>query len=148
MQIWSSIDELPVYYYFKVIEKNDLNYLVREDSKSTPQETKTKEILKAWDNIQTELIELNMKDPKYLEELKGQRRHYLRKIRATVGQSPADQIHYERYKPQYESEDKFDYDKSLAILEKNLGFSINDKQMTVKRYYTHLQLMKEASHGN
>lgn len=148
MQIWSSIDELPVYYYFKVIEKNDFDYLIREDTKSTPQATKTKKLLKAWDMIQTELIELNMKDPKYMEELKGQRRHFLRKIRATVGNSAADQIHYERFKPQYESEEQFDYDKSLAILEKHLGFSINDKQMTVKRYYTHLQLMKEASHGS
>tara|TARA_S200002703_G_scaffold76187_1_gene65817 strand:+ start:432 stop:878 length:447 start_codon:yes stop_codon:yes gene_type:complete len=145
MQIWSSIDELPVFYYFKVIEKGDLKYLIETDSKSTPEETKLNQLIKAWDNIQTELIELNMKDPKYMADLQGQKRHYLRKIKATLSQKTVDQIHYERYKPQYENEDKFDYDKSLAILEKHLGFSINDKQMTVKRYYTHLQLMKEQS---
>jgi len=147
MQIYNSIDTLPIWNYWQCINKNSREPLIIDCPKSTPEPTKQKALSEAWNKIENEMIALQLQDPKYVLQLKDDARHILRQIKAMLSGKTIDKLHYEMSVLKRDSvlQKDFNYNKSVAILEKYLSRAIDDKIMTVTRYYTHWQMMIE--HG-
>lgn len=145
MQIWSSIEDLPIYNYWKVIETGVLDYLLIEKPEKIEKSVK-KKLLEAWDNIQTEMLDLQIKDKSFVEHLQAEKRHYLKKIKAALTQKTYDVLVYEASEEARKKEinEPFDFENSLAMLEEKLHYQIDDKKMTVKRYYIHLIRLKNG----
>ena len=141
MQIYSSIEELSIYNYWKVITTGDLKWLIKDnEGVKLASEIKSK-LLKAWEQIEVEMYEMQLEDPDYLDKLKDERDHYLLKIQVALENKTIDRLHYENQVDFFEKKEhsKFDFDGSLAMLEEVLHTQIDERKMTVKRYYTHLK---------
>ena len=143
MQIYSSIEDLPIYNYFKCIEKSDLKFLVSNGS-----EQPKKKLEAAYVNIENELIELNLKNPEFVADLKEEAEHYMLKIETKINKSALNNILYLESKKQFEEEKKdskpFDFNKSLVYISKFLGYRFDPKVNTVAEYFTAINTMKDG----
>ena len=139
MKVWNSIEDLPIYFYWKVIETGDLTYLIQEKGSNLVDHVRGK-LVEAWEQIEVEMYDLQLSDPKFKTHLEDEKRHYLKKIQAALSNKPIDKIHFENSKAIHEkkSGSKFDYEDSICMLEEKIG-QIDDKKMSTKRYYTHLK---------
>ena len=147
MEYYKSIDTLPIYNYWQCVDKKDLTFLIISCPKSTPESTKLAKLSKAWESIESQMIELQLKDKTYIANLKKEARHYLKQAKAALTNNTLDRLHFKQSEIEREKESNgvgFNYNKSIAILEKYLGRHINDKEMTVSRYYIHYQMMVES----
>lgn len=146
MRHYKSINELPIARYWRVIENQDLSHLAIDGY--TAEENQLILLSKAWNDIEVEMMDMFIQDEDYLYELKTERRKVLKEIEASIGDKPyiktlvAIQKQAEKNKKQ---PDKFDFYRSIAILQKHLGFFIDPEQMSTRMYYTHYRLMKEES---
>lgn len=148
MTYFDSADTLPIWNYWMITSTGKLDYLLKsgELSKLKPQRDKQiRELAKVWDVIQEEMNEVFVKDPDFVNGLIEEKDYIYKRIDHAVSQSPLTKIKLDAAEKEREQKPDFDYDQSIAVLEKYLGFSVNDKEMSVKRYYTHLRLMKEQN---
>ena len=146
MKVWDSIDSLPIYFYWKVIDTRSLEWLLEEKpDKKTPQAEVDKLLRAAWDKIEVEMYDLQLQDKDFIHNLEAERRHYLKKIKAAVSQKTIDVLHYEQSALIHEKKEKskFDYDQSIVAIEEKIG-QIDDKKMSVRRYYAHLKKLKNG----
>lgn len=143
MQIYLSIEDLPIYNYFKCIEKRDLKFLVSDGS-----EQPKKELEEAYIKVENELIELNLKNPEFVADLKEEAEHYILKIETKINKSALNNILYLESKKQFEEEKKdnkpFDFNKSLIYISKFLGYRFDPKVNTVSEYFTAINTMKDG----
>ena len=69
MKYWKSIDELPIYYYYKVISTKDLIHLAYDLPANQNREYLTKTLQPAWDKIQIEYFDFMAKDKDFIASL-------------------------------------------------------------------------------
>lgn len=145
MKYWQSIDELPIYYYYRVLETGDLKYLAYDLPSNVNQDYMTAKLKEAWDKIQMEFFDLMAKDKDYVEALKKDVRFQIKKVKAQISSLAYDKIIFEGIKKTKESENvEFDYFQSISILEEKLKFAIDDRTMTVRRYFSHFKRLKNG----
>lgn len=146
MKYWDSIDDLPIYYYNKVIEEKSFEPLVYEDSKKFTVSKRLILLSKAWDKIELELYGLHLQDPKYIERLKDEARHYNKKIKAAISGKTVDRIHYENSKRIFEPENAkpLNFWDAIVMLQKS-GINIDPKKYSVRLYYTAINQMKKEA---
>ncbi len=150
MEIYDSIDTLPIWNYWQCINKKSLDFLVINASKSTPAETLKAALVKAWNKIEDEMIALQLRDPKYVAGLRNEGIHFIRQAKAAISGSALDKLHFKISEDSRNEtlEKEFNYNDSIAMLEERLGWNINDRKMTVSRYYTHIQRLKNGRGKN
>lgn len=149
IKYWSSIDDLPIYYYWKTASTGNLDHLIYEGSTAKLDSSYKKDLYAAWEEIELEMLEIQLSDPSYVRKLQDERRHYLKKVKAAITNNTLDKLHYQMSAEIWESIEEntpFNYERSIALMELHMGGAqINDKVMTTRRYYTHLMLMKETA---
>jgi len=141
-------DTLPIWNYWMINKTGELKYIAKscELSSFEPERQKQlREISKAWEEIQDTLNEVFVKDPDYVSAMIEEKEYVYTMIDAAVNPNALNKFKAKVAKQGKEEEREFDYETSIAVLEKYLGYSINDREMPAKRYYTHLRLMKQAN---
>lgn len=146
MKFWTSIDDLPIYNYYKFIESKDLNWLIYEQpTKKVDEDWKKEQLFKAWQIIELEFYGMMVNDPDYISELKKQLRKRSKRIDALLRPDAFYKTLWEVEKlKDNEAGNEFDYSKSIAMLEKYLKFAVDDKTMSVRRYFSHYNMMKNG----
>jgi len=145
MKYWQSIDDLPIYYYYKVLETNDLKHLVYEMPSKIDVDHLKKVLNPVWDKIELEYFDMLSKDPNYIDTLKDDIRFQIKKVKAQISSLAYDKIIFEGEKRKKAMENsEYDYYKSIALLTKNLNFAIDDKKLSVRMYFTHFNMLKNG----
>tara|TARA_R110001606_G_scaffold93417_4_gene207475 strand:- start:727 stop:1173 length:447 start_codon:yes stop_codon:yes gene_type:complete len=147
MKYWKSIDELPIYYYYKVISTKDLIHLAYDLPANQNREYLTKTLQPAWDKIQIEYFDFMAKDKDFIASLEKDIRYQIKMIKANISSLAYDKIAFEGEKILKEKEDggaDFDYHQSIAYLENSLKFAIDDKKMSVVKYFSHFNRLKNG----
>ena len=146
MKIYSSIEELPVYNYWKCVTKKDLSFLIIEDSDML-KINKDKKLAFAWEVIDDEIMDMNLQDPSYVMKLKEHRDHEMMKLEQTLRPTALAGIlindKNEELKRDSKAGKKWDLYSSIATMGKyfNSGF-IDPKKLTVVQYLANISLMK------
>lgn len=142
-------DTLPIWNYWMLTKEGKLDYLLKEGSTLSnfkdQRSKQLKQLAEAWEVISDEMNDVFVKDPDFVTSLIKEKDYIYKKIDATLNPTALTKLKLQVAEKDRESESEFDYHTSIAILEKYLGFSIDDRKMSVKKYYTHLRLMKEAN---
>ena len=143
MQIYSSIEDLPIYNYFKVTRTGSLKYLIVGNS-----EALEKDLISAWESIQDEILEIDIQDDGFVTEIKEYKEHILLKISNKLMPTALNNILYKDSKTQFEDEKKdskpFDFQGSMMIIAKFMGFRVDAKTFTTAEYFAALKLMKNG----
>ena len=109
---------------------------------------KDKKLFAAWDIIDNEMTELNLKDVGYVDELKEQRNFQLMELEQLLNPTALNNIFLQEKKAEIEANKKdskpFDFYGVLAAMSKFVGFQINSKVLTVVEYYANVTLMKQS----
>lgn len=145
---YTTIEELPVWNFWKVQQTGDHTYLLRlEDYSSRPPQQQVKVDLQAlWDNLVEAFIDrfdlpqlekriLNKRlqvNHLVLDFIIGQDKTLLTEIK--VRQRELQHLLRQR------SGVVQDLDTQAALLESHFGVTINLHQMSVKRFYTYIEL--------
>ena len=141
-------DTLPIWNYWMINKTGELKYIAESCELSSFEPERKKQlglIAEAWEEIQETLNEVFIQDPDYVSALIEEKDYLYKVIDASVNPNALNNFKLKVAKREKEDSKDFDYETSIAILEKYLGYSINDREMSAKRYYTHLRLMKKAN---
>lgn len=146
MEVYSSIDNLPVYYFDQINKTGDYSLLVKTKSKKINQI----ELEKTWEKIYNEFIkEFGISEQllKYIKLMKEAIQHYedayvngnrVSLNFAKVAEFEAEQI----FKQASESPNNV-----YAIVSKGMGFRINPLEISTREFYNYLKLISTTK-GN
>ena len=146
MKYWQSIDDLPIYFYYKLIETSNLDLLIYQPPAHKMDENYKKEKLyAAWQNIELEFFDMMAQDKDYVNGLKKQLRKRIKRLDSLLKPEAFYKTLWEVEKrKEEETEVSFDYYGSIAALNKYLKFAIDDKKLIVRMYFTYHQIMKNG----
>lgn len=144
--MYQSIDDIPVYNWFKINETNDLRWmLIDRDRKWHSGAAKN-----AWEMVYSEYIEAFGINENYLKLLEKQKELLLMNAEKAVDGDKWDPFNQNRMdmlridiKQLSTGKERPRTNEMKVHLEKHLGFKINEKETTVKEYYTYLEVMKK-----
>lgn len=151
MKYYDTIEDLPMYNWRKINKTNDINFLCYEGKAKTWKQIKTlNEVLQ---NIKNQFIDTFGISEAYRTELEIKRDILVIEASiATTGDRSQEnfkrikQKELERLYSELEETDNAIGDK--AIVEKFMGFKINDKECTVAEYYGYIELLKKHNTSN
>jgi hypothetical protein len=148
MQVYNTIEDLPIYNYWKCINKKDLNFLIKEDSKML-KSLKEKKIYNSWLIIDEEMTELNLQDASFISDLIESRDFEILKLDQLLNPTALNNILIQSKKADIialQGNDKiFDLYGSISSMSRFLGFRIDPKKVTVSEYFANIRLMKEGA---
>jgi hypothetical protein len=145
LSYYTSIDELPVYNWFKIQETSDLNYLVKG--------SETGEVLtlaSIWQNLYREFLDtFGISDAlRKSMELKRDIEMLYIEMAMTDDKSLMTEIKIKEWEQQesVKTQTTVKYNEVKVYVEKWLSFKLDEKTTTVKEYYSYLQVLeKEAT---
>lgn len=148
--LYRSIEELPIYNWFKIQNTNNLGWLNK--GIDSPEKEISEELIKVWDGIFSEFIDTFGIPEKLKEILELKRDIQCLQWEMLITDDGSLETFIDI--KQYELEQKTKVEgKSSKIneakvyLEKFMGFRINEREITVKEYYEYMQVLnKEAEH--
>lgn len=147
MKYWQSIDELPIYYYYKLVETGELEYLLKEPLEGKYNQDHVKsQLFLAWEKIELEFYDMMVLDADYVNELKKQLRERTKRLNALLKPDAFYKTLWEieKVKKEQKSNSRSDYYDTIAALNKYLKFAVDDKKLSVRMYFKHLQMMKNG----
>lgn len=149
LNYYRGIDELPIYNWFKINQTNDLTYLLKEKHEVNKRQLPVLE--RAFDKIYREYID-TFGVPEQLREiliLKRDIRVLEIDIVLTGDFSLQTFIDIKRRELeqllQKPKEEKVSINDVKAYVEKYMGFRINERECTVKDYYTYVEVLKREA---
>lgn len=146
---YNSIDTLPVFNWFKVIETGDLKNLVMNPHEVSPKRLKDQELASIWHKIYSEFIDTFGVDDTYKEILllRCEVDYYKNLMVLEEDRSMLNFIR--RAEKQLEAllKDNHEtkYDMTSVYVEKYMGFKIDKRSLSVKEYYGYLKAMEEEA---
>jgi hypothetical protein len=157
MQVYNTIEDLPIYNYWKCINNKDLNFLIKEDSKML-KSLKEKKLYNCWIIIDEEMTTLNLQDASFVSDLIESRDFEILKLDQLLNPTALNNILIESKKAElisFKEDGKiFDLYSSISSMSKFLGFRVDPKKFTVSEYFANIGLMKQiinkksANNGN
>lgn len=139
MKFYTSIDELPIYNWFKCIDKKEYSYVVKE-GKANEDESK-----EAFGKLYAEYID-TFGISKILETVLGLQNEILvLKIDKALTKDNSLQFFIDMKELELADTMNVKQSKintSKIAIEKYLGFKLNEKEVTVKEYYEYLEALK------
>ncbi len=146
LKYFESIEVMPVWNWFKVSETNDLKYLLKEDVKLTDKDRMILAVI--WDNMYFEFLE-TFGVPAKMQQVLGLRREILKLQTKMICNNRKDLealIHIkglELSALQVDS-NKQELNTVTAFVSKQMGFRINERETTVKEFYTYLKMVSNG----
>ena len=151
MKYYRTIEDLPIWNFNKVSETNDVRYLLKLDDYYTlPKKAPYEELIKIYEDIYTEVFEKfkfnDSLDDKVREDkdllilqlkiLAGEK--HLNTILKIKKRQIKDRLDMVKVEPQT-------FEKKVVILESYFKLPFDVYKMSTVRFYTYLQLYKEAA---
>jgi len=140
--VYSSIEDLPVWNWNKIIEKHDLTFLYKTEG------TYTDRLIPIWDDIQQEHLD----EFGYSDDMKSRERIMLKIIRLNIKfVETRNRVLLNFIKIQLKKLElknlsgNVKFGKLLIIVSKAMGFQINPKTYTVYQWYHTLNSLKDGS---
>ena len=139
--MYNSIDEMPIYNWFKCVELKDYSYCAKDKSKADLEACQIK-----FSELYAEYIDTFGISQQLNDILSLQNEILVLKIDLTLTKDNGIKTFIEL--KELELADKLNVKQSKTntakvAIEKYLGFRINEKEVTVKEYYDYLQAIKE-----
>jgi len=139
-KFYSSIEDLPVFNYWKILETGSLDWLVYEGGNPSEEE-----LAYTWNNIQVEVIEVMLTHKDYVKALEGKRREALRKAKAYINNDTAQKhmIELQEAEEKLKETGQADLYQVIDYIERDRGYTINEKTLSTKKYLMYLKSMKD-----
>ncbi len=149
MDVYDSIENLPIWNYYKCITEKDLNFLIESEGKFILKVTKDKLLGDAWVKIDEQMTELNLKDQSYVDDLRDVQEYELLKLDQLLNPSALNNIYLQDKENQLKEINKdnkkdFDFYGVLASMIKFMSVPIDPKKLSVIQYYANIALMKNS----
>lgn len=142
-ECWTDISELPLHNWCMVHKHSDTKYMYISNnySKLTQSEASNKAFEVCYEQYFNKFII----DREFNEWMDWKKRIAILEAEAYVGTDKSlltmAMIEQQRFDTKYpKKESSGDLEKTVAIVEKNLGFMINRKEMSVDTFYEHLRI--------
>jgi len=154
MKIYNSIDNLNLYCYGKILETNDLRYLLVLDDYFELPEIKEKEyneLFKIWENINDEIVELTGISEDYKEQFRLRKSIALLKVDMIVNENKSLQTLIEIKEMELlnlQPKNKTSIDESIISIESILKIQINDKKTSTKKYFSYIKFINKKHEEN
>lgn len=149
MKLYNSIDVLPIWNYYKIIESGDLKYLAITNNYGKDFNYDQKSALIFWEYINDEYIDFFGVSREMVEILELQAEVAINRYEWTVNKTPVCKSLWKQ------AEKKLDMllngdetnegvlQKQIFYIEKEMGFSIDEKQVSVKRFFSYIKELNE-----
>lgn len=139
--MYDSIDEMPIYNWFKCVELKDYSYCAKDRLKADLEACQIK-----FSELYAEYIDTFGISQQLSDIISLQNEILVLKIDMVLSDDKAIKTFIEL--KELELADKLNVKQSKTntakvAIEKYLGFRINEKEVTVKEYYDYLQAIKE-----
>lgn len=145
LEYYKSLDEMPVYNWFKIQQTNDLKYMLVKTRKVSTKEIE--ELEKGLKKLSSEYIDTFGISDEYKRILELSRDIEVLKIDfiLTKDRSLLTMIELKKIELKVitENKTKSDIHKIKMHADKYMGFSINTKETSVKEFYTIIESLKE-----
>jgi len=146
LKYYDSIEDMPVWNWFKVSETNDLKYLLKEDS--ILKENDRKLLAVVWDRIYFEFLEV-FGVPAKMQQVLSLRREILKLQTKMVCKGRKDLealIHIKGLELEALQADsnKQELNTVTAFVSKQMGFRVDERKTTVKEFYTYLKMVSNG----
>ncbi len=139
--MFKSIEELPIWNFNKVIEKNDLRYLLKLDDYYKLPELKD-DLNNIWETIIDEFYNEFGISEKYRNTLLQEKDMAMMELEYALGnKSLKTIIEIKKRNKKTDNDDKFE--EQVARLEIHFKIPIDVRKMSVQRYYTYIKLYGE-----
>lgn len=144
MNLYTTIDELPAYNWFKCIENKEYKYTLKDVSKYNDKLKQKCE--DAFNKLYCEFIDTFGISKELGDIVNLQRQILVLEIDIALGKKAAKTFLNIK---KLELEDKLNVEKPKTnthkvAIEKYLGFRLNLKETTVTEYYNYLEVLKQA----
>ena len=140
---YNSIEELPIWNWFKVFETKELNYLIKNGTVNDEQ------LSIVWRSLFAEYIDVFGIDESLSNYIKQEKRLVTLELEYAINKKGSDlfkiQIEREKIKEKDAKKVQGDYMKLVTNVESALKREINEKEMSVRKFYTYL---KDLKNGN
>lgn len=147
---YKSIDEMPVYNWFKINESNNVKWLLKQDRELT--EMEVNELLDQWQTVFFEWIDTFGIPDKMRQVLELKRDIWVLEKEMYLEKDPSKQTFIDIKKYELEqllkAEEKEHHETANVIkahIEKFMGFRVPEKETSVKEFYSYLELVKRAN---
>jgi hypothetical protein len=143
---YNSIDELPIFNWFAIEEKNDITFLLKDKKEITPDQRAL--LLVVWDSLIAQYIdEFGISDSmqeimlvkKYIKILEIDQELY------GINNTTFIEIELERLKELSQKGQNISNNEVKAYVEKYMGFRLDPKVITVKEYFYYLRVMNKEN---
>ena len=141
---FDSIEELPIYNWWKVHETGSYEYLLRFRRELKRREVKMLD--KVWKSLYNQYIERFGYTEQFLETMSKKREIALMKVDYMVKGDKTMKVFIQIAEKELEdmTGEDVDFYQGKSMLEKNLGFYIDIHRMSVAEYYSHFQVAKKT----
>lgn len=146
MKVYKSPNDLPLWNWIKINETGSSVYIYINSNYDKLVESKKS--IKAFEYLYSVFFEKYVLNKEYLQYLEAKKRLALKIADAYSSEDRSGitfaEIEAQEFEAKYEKEgDKKDFNTLIAILEKEIGFKINRKEMTLSEFYEHINLFVE-----
>ena len=144
VKYYKNIEELPIYNFNKVLETGDLKWIV-----ASGDITHTANVV--WDTIIDEYSEYVGFSQSYIDYMAFSKKAALLTIQAYL-EDKRHLITFAKVAQQQADaalgETENDFEKSVAIVSKYMGYRVDAKKTSVKEFYSIIKLMKDGKQEN
>ena len=145
MDYYKKIDDLPVWNFWQVIEDNEFGYLLKLENYEEIPEYDIEQLAKVWDDLDYQYFKYFGIDEKYYDKLIQEKKILLLEIEAIIEKSTFAIVRLRQekrfLKEMSEEGAKIKNLDMLVSVEKFMGFSLNPKEISVKKFYSYVKNM-------
>jgi hypothetical protein len=141
---YNSIEELPIWNWFKVFETNELKHIIIE---GVVEDTILKD---TWNKLFSEYIDIFGLDDNLVSHIKHEKKMVLLELEYAIKRRASDlfkiELEIENTKEKQSEKVQSDFMQVIAQVENALNRNINEKKISVRKFYTYLkQLQKNGN---
>lgn len=134
--------------WFRIQETGDLKFLLKKQDVEKVENAKSKQFLKAWKKLNTEFMDTFIVDVPFLEKAERMRKAMITKAEGYAEGDPykktigtAELMEFDEEPKQTEPPKTW---KLKALVEKYMGFRINENEISTKEFYSYVYLLKNG----
>lgn len=150
-KVYRSIDDLPIYNWFKIQETNDMRYLLKVTTNEA--DKFTFELAEIWEKIYSEFIDTFGINDTFRQMLMLRKEICVLRMKVAMKDENAylvtfAEIKEKELKQMIEKLNEKEMSSAKVYVEKYLGFKIDQRVTTVREYYEYIKAIeKEAKNG-
>ena len=141
MKLYETIEEMPIYNWFKIVDKSDYSFMLVDPKKDLTQE-ELADCYTQFEKLYSEFIDEFGLSETFIEVLDLKRIIMLHKIDMAITGNMTKKVHIKIAELDLEKlmkqQNKTETNLTIVI-EKHMGFQLDEKKVSVKKFYQYLQ---------